>query len=313
LSERDLSRPLSTFLRQAADRLRGIGAGNPRLEAEYLAAHALGVERIDLFRRHDEEPLPSEAAERLEQLLRRRLAREPLQYVLGNVPFCDLLLEVGPGTLIPRSETEILVERVVEAAREMTAVATTMAEGRASAMVAASASRSRPPLLIDIGTGSGAILLACLHRLPGWRGFGTDPSAAAMAWARRNRDALKFDDRAALLRGDLCQALRPGSADFVVSNPPYIRREELADLAPEIREHEPREALDGGEDGLEVVRRLIPGAAAALRPGGWLALELAPDQPETVRALLADRGDFDSLRIFQDLAARPRGVLARRV
>ena len=180
-------------------------------------------------------------------------------------------------------------------------------------MVAASASRSRPPLLIDIGTGSGAILLACLHRLPGWRGFGTDPSAAAMAWARRNRDALKFDDRAALLRGDLCQALRPGSADFVVSNPPYIRREELADLAPEIREHEPREALDGGEDGLEVVRRLIPGAAAALRPGGWLALELAPDQPETVRALLADRGDFDSLRIFQDLAARPRGVLARRV
>ena len=281
----------SSLLRRAVERLRGIEAGNPRLEAEYLAAAALGIERIELLRRRADEPFPPAAVELFERLLARRLARAPLQYVLGTAPFCDLLLEVGPGTLIPRSETEVLVERVVEVVRGTEASA---------------------PLLVDVGTGSGAILLACLHALPAWKGVGLDRSPEALRWTQRNRDALGFTSRAALFRGDLCAALRPGSADLVVSNPPYIRRAELPDLAPEIRDHEPRSALDGGEDGLEVVRRLVPEAEAALCRGGWLALELAPDQPAAVAEALQSGGHFDPVRIFSDLAARPRGVLARK-
>jgi release factor glutamine methyltransferase len=150
-----------------------------------------------------------------------------------------------------------------------------------------------------------------LHRLPGWRGVGVDCSLAALSWARRNR--AKVGDRSCdLLRGDLLTSVRTGAADAVVSNPPYIRTAEVPGLAPEILEHEPPEALDGGFDGLEPFRRLAVEAARVLRSGGLFAVELAPDEPDQAAELLAASGAFRVARIFMDLAGRKRGLLARR-
>lgn len=280
---------LAALLRDATARLGRIEAGNPRLEAEYLLAAALRLDRARLFLLPVGQPIAPAAWARFESLLTRREAREPLQYILGTVPFCDLELQVGPGVLIPRSETEVLVERVAKAlARD----------------------RERAALLVDVGTGSGAILLALLHRLPAWRGIGIDRSPEALHWAGRN--AGPWRQRLLLVRGDLLEALPPASADAIVSNPPYIRRAEIDALAPEIRDYEPRLALDGGEDGLEPLRRLAAQAARVLRPGGLFAVELAPDQVAEAERLLAASGLFAPGESFDDLAGRSRGVLVRR-
>lgn len=283
-------------LREASRRLTGIEAGNPMLEAQYLLCRALGCDRVTLLGWGDQEPVPGESLLRFEALLQERLRRTPLQYVLGTAQFCGLELEVGPGVLIPRSETEGLVERAAQAA---------------VSAVSAGGPGPNAPLLIDIGTGSGAILLSLLVRLPGWVGVGIDRSREALSWASRNR-ARYSPDRAWLARGDLLRGIRAGCASLVVSNPPYVRTGDLSLLAPEIREHEPREALDGGEDGLDSVRALLPVVERTLRPGGWFFLELAPDQPERVRILLQETGAFEEVETHPDLAGRPRVVQARR-
>jgi release factor glutamine methyltransferase len=291
------------LLRDAAVRLMEIGAGNPRLEAEYLLAHALGIERPVLLGRDPGLAAGPDAEAGFNALLARRLAREPLQYVLGTVPFAGLDLVIGPGALIPRGETEVLVEQVTAALRP----GDRSARHRDCAPLPVYA-----PLLIDVGTGSGAIVLALLHRLPGWRGIGIDSSPAALSWARRNR-ARVGERSCELLRGDLLASIRTGAVDAVVSNPPYIRSAEVPGLAPEILEHEPPEALDGGDDGLEPFRRLVVEAARVLRSGGLFAVELAPDEPDRAAELLAASGAFHGGRIFIDLAGRKRGLLARRV
>jgi release factor glutamine methyltransferase len=295
--------PISALLRAAAGRLAAIGAGNPLLEAEYLMEKALGWDRVRLLAREDL-PLAPEVEERFEGFLHRRMAREPLQYILGSVPFCDCDLAVGRGVLIPRSETEILVEQVVRA----------VSSGAAPVSL-----RGRAPLLVDLGTGSAAILLACLHRLPGWRGVGLDRSRGALSWARRNRDQLssKVGDKlqasaAELIVCDWGSALSPRSAQVVVSNPPYIRSCELDSLAPEIRAYEPCEALDGGESGLVALSRVIEEARRLLTAGGLLAMECGPDQAEGLARLVEADGAFREPAAFQDLAGRARGVLARR-
>jgi release factor glutamine methyltransferase len=294
---------IRALLRDAAARLLEIGAGNPRLEAEYLLAHALGIERPVLLGRDPGLAAGPDAEAGFAALLARRLAREPLQYVLGTVPFAGLDLEIGPGALIPRGETEVLVE---QAAAELRPGGGSMRHGDGAPLPV------RAPWLIDVGTGSGAIVLALLHRLPGWRGIGIDSSSAALAWARRNR-ARVGNRSCALIRGDLLASIRTGAVDAVLSNPPYIRSAELPGLAPEILEYEPPEALDGGVDGLETFRRLVVEAARVLRPGGLLAVELAPDEPDPAAELLAASGAFQEVRIFIDLAGRKRGLLARRV
>jgi release factor glutamine methyltransferase len=301
-----------SLLRDAAARLAAIDAGNPRLEAEYLLAHALGIERSILLRRDPSQAVGPEGETGFAALLARRLAREPLQYVLGTVPFAGLDLVIGPGALIPRGETEVLVEQAAAALRSGGSPGSGGPHGAALASLASSGDGTRVPLVIDVGTGSGAIVLSLLQRLPGWRGLGIDSSPAALAWARRNRERVG-EQRCDLLRGDLLASVRAGAADVVVSNPPYIRSAEIPGLAPEILEHEPREALDGGEDGLDPFRRLVGETARVLRPGGLLALELAPDEPDQAAELLAASGAFHPARIFLDLAGRKRGVLARRV
>ena len=293
--------PLFARIRDAAQRIESIGAGNPRLEAEYLMAAALGVPRIRLWL-IDRPPAACEL-EAFEQLVARRLTREPLQYVLGTVEFAGLDLAVGPGVLIPRSETEVLVERVEAALR------------------ARGGERGAAPMIVDVGTGSGAILLALLRRFARARGIGIDARPEALAWARRNAERLAKSEAAGLpdlpgriefLLGDLLDALRPERViDVVVTNPPYVRLDERDALAPEIRDHEPPEALFAGEDGLDLIRRIIPQASARLRAGGLLAIEIGITQADAVRGLLAG-GEWGAVEVCPDLAGRPRVVLAER-
>jgi release factor glutamine methyltransferase len=327
---------MRALLRDATARLADIDAGNPRLEAEYLLAQALSIGRPALLARDPVVPIGPETEARFAGLLARRLARQPLQYVLGTVPFAGLDLVIGPGALIPRGETEVLVEEVAASLRPGEPAGLAGGDGLPLDSRGADRPGDGAPLLIDVGTGSGAILLGLLSRLPGWRGIGIDTSPAALAWARRNvvraADALarraevaadQFPPGVArtlppaglppamLLRGDLLSAIRTASADAVISNPPYVRSAEIPDLAPEIREHEPPEALDGGPDGLDPFRRLAPEAARVLRWGGLFAVELAPDQPGPAAELLRATGAFEAIRVFRDLAGRERGVLAR--
>jgi len=292
---------LSALLRQAAARLARIAAGNPRLEAEYLLAAALEVDRPRIFLLVPDAPVPPQARRRFESLIARREAREPLQYILGTVPFCGLELAVGPGVLIPRGETEVLVERVARA----------LAGPDFTGGSTGGSTSSRGPLLVDAGTGSGAILLALLARLPSWRGIGVDRSPEALAWARRNGGAA--GERLLWVRGDLLRALPGAAAQAVVSNPPYIRTGEIGALAPEIRDYEPRLALDGGEGGLAVFARLAVEAKRVLAPGGLFGVELGADQPREAAEILAASGGFAAAEVFDDLAGRPRGLLARRL
>lgn len=279
--------PLFVWIRGAVPKLESIGAGNPRLEAEYMMSAALGIDRIKLWL-YDTPPEPEQLA-RFEELLTRRLAREPLQYVLGTAEFAGLTLDVGPGVFIPRSETEVLVEHVVGALRDHDA-----------------------PRIVDVGTGSGAILLALLDRIPAATGTGIDILPAALECAHRNAEKLGLSGRAMFLHGDLLKGIEPGSVDAVICNPPYIALSEADDLAPEIRDNEPVEALFAGTDGLDSIRELIPQAAELLPAGGLLALEIGITQGPAVRDLLGD-GKWDRIELHDDLAGRPRVVLALRV
>jgi release factor glutamine methyltransferase len=283
--------PLFVWVRTAVPKLASIGAGNPRLEAEYMMASALGRPRIELWLR-DAPPAPEEIG-RFEALLSRRLAGEPLQYVLGNAEFAGLTFEVGPGVFIPRSETEVLVEQVEAALR-----------------VERGAGRE-PMRIADVGTGCGAILLSLIRRIPEAVGIGVDASAEALRWASRNAEKLGLQERCQFVHGDLLDCLEAGECEAIVSNPPYIALHEAGSLAPEIREHEPACALFAGHDGLDVIRRLVPQAAKRLRGGGLLAFEIGIAQADAVRALLAGR-DWRDVVVCNDLAGRPRVVLARR-
>jgi release factor glutamine methyltransferase len=283
--------PLFVWVRTAIPKLASIKAGNPRLEAEYLMAAALGKPRISLWLL-DTPPAPQEIG-RFESLLARRLAGEPLQYVLGTAEFAGLTLEVGPGVFIPRSETEVLVGHVETALRVR------------------SGPGGGPLRIVDVGTGCGAILLALLHRIPGTAGVGLDRSVDALRWASRNAERLSLAGRCEFVQGDLLDCIGPDNCEAIVSNPPYIALREVDSLATEIRDHEPGAALFAGQDGLDVIRRLIPQAAARLVAGGLLALEIGITQAGAVRDLLADR-DWREIEIRDDLAGRPRVVMARR-
>jgi release factor glutamine methyltransferase len=252
-------------------------------------AAALRIPRIRLW--ITDTPPSLDQIRSFESFLARRLAREPLQYVLGTADFAGLTLTVGPGCFIPRSETEVLVERVEERLR---------------------ASSGSPAILVDVGTGSGAILLALLTRFPTSRGIGVDRSERALRWARGNADTCRCAQRTSFVRGSLMEWCGGGGVvDAVVSNPPYIREDDAHRLAPEIAEYEPREALFSGVDGLDHVRDLLPGAASALRPGGVLGLEIGMEQGEAVRHLLEGM-DWEDAAVLPDLAGRPRVVLATR-
>lgn len=271
----------------SADYLKAKGVTSARLDAEYLLAHVLGVGRLEMYLQH-ERPLSARELDDFRPLLKRRAKREPLQYVLGRQAFRNLDLEVGPGVLIPRPETEQLVEAVLA-----------WASGRASLAG------------LDVGTGSGAIALALLGEGPFERFVGTDVSAAALTVAARNRHAHGMAERLDLRAGGAFEPVRPGERfDVVVSNPPYVAEVDRAALAPEIVDWEPVEALFGGSDGLAVIRSIVAGAGAVLRPGGLLALEVGAGQAGAVAALIEQEGGYREVSVRRDLAGKERIVMA---
>ncbi|MEX2246011.1 MAG: peptide chain release factor N(5)-glutamine methyltransferase [Dehalococcoidia bacterium] len=271
----------------AARQLEALGIENARLEAEVLVADAFVVDRAHLLARL-REPLPPPAAARFEGLLARRLRREPLAYITGTREFYGIDISCGPGALIPRPESELLVEIAVAEIR----------------------CRPREALWIaDIGTGTGAVAIAIATHAPSARVVGVDREPAALAIARQNVHALGLASRIALLRGDLLSGV--GVVDIVVGNLPYVRDGDWRSLAPEIRDNEPREALVGGARGVEVIERLLERAPAHLAPGGLLALESGDGQAAAVSAAARRVMPAADISVQRDLAGRDRVLVAR--
>ncbi|HXF97643.1 MAG TPA: peptide chain release factor N(5)-glutamine methyltransferase [Gaiellaceae bacterium] len=268
---------VASALARAEERLAAAGVETPRVDAELLLAHVLGTTRSGLALARSRE-LGVAEARKLERLLARRLRREPLAYVLGEWGFRRLTLRVDARVLVPRPETEVVVERCLALLRGAEA-----------------------PRVLDVGTGSGAIALAIADEHPGAQVTGIDASEDALAVARENaaRTRLPLE----LRRRDLFAGLPEGPWDLVVSNPPYVRPEELERLPPEVREWEPRSALVG-TGATEAVAR---GARRVLRPGGALVLEVADGDADRVAGLLRELG-YGAVRTTRDLAGRERVV-----
>ncbi|MDP2479774.1 MAG: peptide chain release factor N(5)-glutamine methyltransferase [Candidatus Palauibacterales bacterium] len=311
-SRRDALRGLERELAAAG---RAAGVEDVRLEAERLVAHVLGVSRAELARTGTE-TLGTGEARRLARAAQRRLAGEPLQHIEGTVQFRELVLASDPRALIPRPETEQLVDRIVAWARGRTS------RGRPDDPDGVTSVRRRlapgAPLLdsaLDIGTGSGAIALSLVHEGVVRRAVGVDVDAAALDQAASNRASVGLDEARVELRltGPRgWNAIGDGERfDLVVSNPPYVREEEIERLPVHVRAHEPRRALAGGPDGLDVVREIAAGAAAHLVSGGALFLEIGADQGAAVRALLGASGEWEEVVVERDLAGRERFVRAR--
>jgi release factor glutamine methyltransferase len=302
---------LPGILSEASEAIRSIGAGNPRLEAELLLAHAIARPRVFLFTHPEYEPTAGERS-RFQALLARRMASEPLQYVLGTADFRHLTLDVDPGVLIPRAETEVLVEHAWGALQRWDM----RRGGRGPAP-------GRLPWVIDVGVGSGAILLALTFEALGlsrhqravsgrdlwFHPLAIDISVRALHLAGRNASRNGLPPPRLLLC-DLLQAVDPRApVAGIVSNPPYVATAEMAELPAEIREYEPHEALHGGADGLAALRDLLDQAIPFVRRGAFLCFEIGATQADAVELAVADRGLAAAARIFPDLAGRPRVVL----
>jgi release factor glutamine methyltransferase len=264
------------------------GFHHPRLNAELLLAGTLGLKRLDLYLQHDRPLRPAELAEFKARLL-RRAKREPLQYIDGTAAFRELVLRVDARVLIPRPETERLVQAVLD-----------WAEGRDGLSA------------LDLGTGSGAIALALASEGPFARVVGVELSPAALELARDNARETVPDAPVELRQGSLYEPVAGERFHVVVSNPPYVGEEERAALDPEVRDWEPAAALFAGEGGLDVLRPLVAGAAAHLEPGGLLAMEIGAGQGDAVCALVHATGAFGEPRVAADLAGRDRIVTAER-
>ncbi len=274
---------LDAVLRSATRRLEAAGVDAPAREARLLVAHALGVAPGDLLRlpRHAAVAVPA-----LPALLRRRAeAREPLAYLLGTRGFWTLALAVSPATLIPRADTETLIEAALEAA-----------PGRGSVR-----------RILDLGTGTGAILLAALTEFPLALGIGVDRVAAACRLATANAAAAKLDARAMFVCGDWAASLG-GRFDLIFSNPPYIESGAIPGLMPEVARHEPASALDGGADGLDCYRAILHGLGERLSPGGLAILELGAGLSGPVGALGAAAG-LAVVGVRSDLSGTPRAMV----
>lgn len=272
---------------RATDILRSAGVDTPQLDAEILLRHALGESREDYWRRL-REPIPEEARSAFRGLLERRAAREPVAYITGRKAFYGLELEVDRRVLIPRPETEQVVEAAVTWAKE---------QGAASAA--------------DIGTGSGAIALALAAALPRLRVYAVERSSEALEVARQNAHRLGLADRVAFLEGDLTRPL-PLPVDLIAANLPYVASGEIDGLPPEIRRYEPLGGLVAGPRGTEVIEALLEEAAERLRPGGALFVEIDASQAEVLAA--AARRAFPGARVEvrPDLAGLPRVLCALR-
>lgn len=268
---------------QAKARLEAAGLPGPVIDARLLVEAAAEATRVDIVT-DPYRPLTPEQEATLADYLARREKREPVSHILGRKGFWKIMLRVTPDVLTPRPDTETVVETVLKDFPEHAGWS-----------------------VLDLGVGSGAILLAILAERPAAKGLGVDASEDALAVARDNAAALGLEGRTALLRGDWTAGLADNAFDLVVSNPPYIATDVLETLEPEVKDFEPRLALEGGPDGLDAYRILAPEILRVLKPGGRFAVEIGYDQKDAVEALFRAAGAED-VRTVRDLADRDRVV-----
>ncbi len=282
---------VGAVLRDAGARLAQAGIATARQDAEALMARATGSTRLGLYA-NDRAPMPPGARAAVEALLARRVRHEPLQYLLGETEFAGVTLAVGPGVFIPRPETELVVERALVLGPP------------------------GPATVLELCTGSGAIACALVARRPDWTAWAVERGAAVAACARVNVRRLGLDARIRIFEGDLFAPLGAAglerAADLVVANPPYLATPVLPTLPVEVRDWEPHAALDGGADGLDVIRRLIAAAPDWLRPGGALVLEIGEEQGAAVEALVETDGRYGAAVVRRDFRGCERVLEARR-
>ena len=271
----------------ARDRLKAAGIDSPVIDARLLVEAAASAQRVDLISDPHRQLTEAQAAE-LEGYLARRERREPVARILGRKGFWKIALTLTPHVLVPRPDTETVLDVALAAFDEYRAFS-----------------------VLDLGVGSGAILLAILAERPLAKGLGIDVSEEALAVARENAARLGLENRAALLRSDWTAGLADDGFDLVVSNPPYIPTGDIEGLDPEVRDHEPRLALDGGPDGLDAYRILAPEVLRVLKPGGIFAVEIGWDQSAAVETLFREAG-AEEVRTQKDLATRDRVVAGRK-
>jgi len=283
--------PIEGARRALAAQLRSAQLDEAELDARILLGAALGLDLTGLIAQAARTLTEAEASQ-LAQYAQRRIAGEPVARILGAREFWGLPLRLSEATLIPRPDTETVVERALELFREQPT--------------------SHRPRIADIGTGSGAILLALLHEIPEAFGVGTDLSLSALGTARGNSAALGLADRAAFGACSYAAALS-GPFDLVVSNPPYIPSAEIPKLSVEVREHDPHLALDGGNDGYDAYRALIPQAAERLAPGGALIVEAGQGQARNIETLMTAAALSVDRPPKADLAGIPRAISARKM
>jgi release factor glutamine methyltransferase len=277
--------------RALATRLQSAGIDSSELDARLLTGEALNLDLTGMIAAAGR-VLTAQESKRLEAFASRRLAGEPVARILGQKEFWGMPFALSPETLVPRPDTETVVELALEMLRERPA--------------------NRPLAIADLGTGTGAILLALLSELPDATGVGTDISVEALATATANAVNLGLATRANFIRCDYASALT-GPFDLIVSNPPYIATSDVACLAVEVRDHDPRKALDGGPDGLDAYRALIPQAASILAPGASLVVEAGQGQAARIEALMTAAGLKPQRAPMADLAGVPRAVGARKM
>ncbi len=282
---------LLEIITKTTDFFAGRGIESPRLNAEQIVGHALGLKRMQLYIQF-ERLLSEPELEKIRPLVKRRAQREPLQHILGTVEWGNLVLKCDRRALVPRPETEELLELVLERAKP--------AEGAA-------------PRVLDLGTGTGALALGLAKAWPSSAVTAVDASDDALALARENAAALGLAERVTLLKSDWFSALPAGAPPFdvIVSNPPYLTDGEVAEAEPEVRVHDPLSALVAPDAGLADLKKIIAGAASRLAPGGLLALETGVAQHPALLAE-AEKAGLREAEGLADLRGRPRFVLARR-
>lgn len=274
----------------AAQHLQKYGVSAPRLSGELMLTRVLGCTRVDLYLRH-EQPLDSQELAAFKAMILRRRAGEPLAYILGRREFYGLDLAVGPGVLVPRPETEHLVEEALRRLRDQ-----------------------ESPRLLDLCTGSGAVALACLHERPGLTAVGVDISPEALDFARQNAANLGLAERVQWLQGDLWEPLAAAGGFFevITANPPYVRQDEWEGLPAEVKGFEPRQALVSGPEGLDLIGQIVQGARAFLRAGGWLFVEMGAGQAPAAQALARGVGIYEYVGTVKDLAGIERVLVCQR-
>ncbi len=271
----------------ASEHLQAKGFENARLEVERLLGSVLGMSRMELYLAFDR-PVDERDRDRFRALYKRRLAHEPLQHLLGETGFREVTIKTDRRALVPRPETELLVEEAVEFLRAKHA-----------------------PLVADLGTGTGAIALSVAYEIPGAKVVAVDISWDALLLAKANARKLGLEDMVTLVCGDMLECLEGrGPFDAILSNPPYVRTDEIDDLEPEVSRFEPRAALDGGVEGMDHLNRLADNAHHHLKPGGLFVVECAEDQADPLRDRILAGNSFFSCEVVHDLTGRKRMVKA---